>query len=147
MACQERYATLAEYLEFWCMDADPEQANAAIERGLRFTAARISASMAASGQCDCALADWAEKNLAFLNIVMTAVFHQCPCGDTQLSLEEKRAYMEWAQAELDAIRSGDIELCEGYTGREYPAWGYAEQNWDEGSAAQLIANSIARSNA
>ena len=48
---------------------------------------------------------------------------------------------------LDAIRTGAIELCEGETGKDYPAYGYAEQAWEEGTAAQIIANQYARTNA
>ena len=145
MACTGTYASLSDYTQFFCISDLDDVPEASIRLGLRKTAATIHASMAASDQCSCTLASWAAEMLQLMNIIMTALFHNCPCGNIQLSDEQTRAYMEWLNSQLVAIRTGELELCDGETSRDYPAFGWAEQNWDEGTAVQIIANSIARS--
>ena len=118
---------------------------ATIEMYLGIVASDINAARAASGGCDCTLASWAAVYLAKLAYIEAAVMHNCPCGRANLSDEMKRAYLEWVTAQLALIRQGQIELCEGSTGSEFPAVGYAELGLTEFSTERIIINATARS--
>jgi len=125
------------------------QQRATIEHNLNLAVTGIHAALAASGACNCTFAPWATDYLSHLNVVMAAAFYSCTCGRPAvqaLSDETRSSYREWAQAQIDAIRSGTLELCYGETGSEFPVVGVAEQGWTEATRAQIIANDILRNN-
>lgn len=111
-----------------------------IEHYLDVTAGDIHAARAASGGCDCTLAGWAHEHLEKLNIIEAGIFHECPCGDPKITDEQRRLYQEFITDQLAQIRDGRIELCEGETGSEYPAVGWAEQTVTEFNQALIIIN-------
>lgn len=113
---------------------------AAIEHYLDITAADIHAALAASGACDCVLAPWAEQYLSKLNIIEAGIFHDCPCGDPKLSEEKAARYQEWITEQLAQLRDGRLEVCDGATGAEFPAFGAAEMGLTEFSSAKIIVN-------
>lgn len=117
-----------------------------IENYLNITSNNIHAARAASGGCDCTLAEWAEGYLGKINIIEAGAFHQCQCAEPgqHLSDEQRRLYLEWSNQQLDNIRMGKIELCEGATGSEFPSIGWAEQALTPRNAARIIANRLAR---
>ena len=115
-----------------------------IEHYLAVTAGDIHAARAASGGCDCTLAGWAHEHLEKLNIIEAGIFHECPCGDPKITDEQRRLYQEFITDQLAQIRDGRIELCEGETGSEYPAIGWAEQTVTEFNQALIIINASQR---
>jgi hypothetical protein len=115
-----------------------------IELYLDITASDIHAALAASGACDCTLSSWGAQYLAKLNIVDAAVFHHCPCLSPNLSEERQIALMDWVSAQLLNIRNGNIPLCDGETGAEFPAVGWAEQSVTEFNVERIIENDILR---
>ena len=117
---------------------------AAIESYLNIAAADIHASRAASGGCNCTLASWAADYLAKLNIIDAAVIHNCTCGGVKMSDEARANWLQWVDAQLELIRLGKLELCEGETGSEFPAWGSIEQSLTEWNQAQIIVNTTMR---
>lgn len=116
-----------------------------IEMYLDITSSDISAVVAVQGACDCSMATWAVALLEKLNIIDAGIFHECPCAKPQISDDLKRTYLEWINTQLENIRNGKIELCEGETGSEYPVTGWAERASTEFAAAEIIANDIERS--
>lgn len=117
---------------------------ATIENYLNITANDIHAARSQTGACDCALQEWALDYCAKINIIEAAAFYTCTCGSPQLTADDRKAYLEWASAQLELIRTGKIELCEGHTGTEYPAFDTVEQAWTDFNAVRIIQNRIAR---
>jgi hypothetical protein len=126
----------------WRIVTLTENQIATIEQYLEITANNIHASLAAVGACDCTLASWAEQYLKKLNIIETGAFHKCPCAKPDMSDEERRLLLEWSDRQLELIRTGNIELCAGHTGADYPSLGWASQTLTERTAAEIIANAI-----
>jgi len=116
----------------------------AIEHYLNISASDIHAALAASGACDCTLADWAAGYLSKLNIVEAASYYQCTCAQPKLTAEQRMAMLRWATEQLVAIRQGNIELCHGATGAEFPAIAHAERSWTAETAAEIIYNRLSR---
>jgi hypothetical protein len=121
------------------------QERSTIEHYLNIAASDIHAALAASGACDCTLASWATGYLEKLNIIDAAAYYQCPCGQPSMTDDQRRAYLEWASEQLTLIRTGQLELCHGATGADFPAVGWAEQGWTDFATAQIIMNTDLRS--
>ena len=123
------------------------QQRASIEANLNIAATQIHAALAASGACDCTFAAWANDWLAFLNCVIAAAFYSCTCGRpavAAMSDDTRNSYREWAQAQLEALRDGRFEVCDGETGSEYPFLGWAEQGTTAFARARIVLNDILR---
>ena len=113
---------------------------ATIELYLDIAAADLHAAMAQSGMCDCTLASWATGFLQKLNIIDAASYYQCPCGQPDMSDELRGRYLDWCSTQLEAIRTGNLELCQGHTGSDFPAMGWAQQGWTPHATAEIIFN-------
>lgn len=113
---------------------------ATIELYLDIAASDIHSALAASGACDCTLASWATMYLQKLNIIDATTYYQCPCAKPNISDDQRQAYLEWMNAQLELIRQSKIELCSGATGAEFPAVGFAEMSLTEFAAARLVYN-------
>ena len=111
-----------------------------IEHYLNIAASDIHAAMAASGACDCTLASWATGLLEKLNIIDAAAYYTCSCGAPSMSDERKASLLDWMSQQLLMIRRGEIELCHGATGSDFPAIGWAEQSLTDFATAQIIVN-------
>ena len=133
------YATATEYANFFQLSCQGNEFEMVTTAFLEITASDIHVAMAASGMCDCALASWATNYLKKLNIIDTAVMYLNPCGP-QLNDEQRRLFMEWINAQLEAIRTGKLELCAGETGSEFPAIDWAEQGTTEFAQGEIIVN-------
>lgn len=110
---------------------------------LDIASGNIHAALGSVGGCDCTLADWAtgtEGMLTKINIIETAAFHTCPCMRPLITDDMRRTYLEESNRQLSMIRTGEIELCAGYTGSKYPAFGAIEQAFNVFSAEQIIIN-------
>ena len=148
MACNGAYADAGDFADFFCVEIDNDsQQEAVINNYLAISANTIHAARAASGGCGCSLASWAAEYLKFLNIVMAAAFYSCECGrpaTSMMSDDTRNAYREWAQNELDNIRTQHIELCDGETGADFPVAGWAGQGWNEFVRTRIVLNDILR---
>jgi hypothetical protein len=111
---------------------------AQIETYLAIAASDIHAAMAAVGACDCSLAAWAAEYLKKLNVIDAAVIHACPCGQAQISDTVKGTWLEWLDRQFELIRTGAIDVCDGATGADFPAIGWAQQSVTEFAAARII---------
>ena len=125
MACDGRYANADDYQAVWGCEVNPDY-ESIINRELDLSASQIHAAMAAVAACDCTLADWATQYLKHLNCIIAALTLQGACPCPNLTAEEVRIYMEWANTRLEEVRTGKIELCTGETGLDYPAFAVAE---------------------
>ena len=140
MSCQEYWATAEEYLDFWCINpSDCEEADQ-VENYLRRSASTINMALQASGACDCTFTSASTQYLRDLSIVLAVVYHACPCARPKISVEEKRMYHEQVTEELRQIRTGEMELCSGHTGSDFPAVGWAQQGWTPWATAEIIYN-------
>jgi len=115
-----------------------------IQLGLSITAGDIDAVLASVGACDCTVSSWGANFLSKLNIIETAIFHNCPCGSPTLSDADKALYLNWINEQMRQLRSGELDICEGATGSLYPAGAYIEHSWTDFNAAQIILNTRRR---
>jgi hypothetical protein len=116
---------------------------AEINRFLEITAADIHAALGAVGACDCTLASWAETLLIKFNVVEAGAMFYQPCG-LNITADEKQVYLNWVNEQLAAIRTGQLELCAGHTGSDYPAVEWATPAVTEFTAAKIIADDMER---
>lgn len=146
MNCSGQYATAAEYFAFFCGGSEdcfnPEE-ESMVNEFLSKAAADVHAIIASVGACDCTLAGWAETYLKKLNILDAAVLQGCPCSNPY-DAATRRLVADDLRRNFDMIMSGDIELCDGYTGASQPAFGVAEQSLTEWSTAAIIRNEFLR---
>jgi hypothetical protein len=146
MACSGRWADPNEYAEFWCIDAPcASEEEAIISNVLDIAASDIHSALAAANACDCGLADWAYTYLKKLNIIDAVIYHFCHCAKPHISDDMRQAYLKWIDQELELIRTGKKELCDGETGADFPAVDYAEMTWTDFNTARIIENEIKRS--
>ena len=139
MTCTGAYADVADFEAKFCQQVG-ESDRAEICRNLQLAASNIKGALAAQGACDCSFASWATDFVKDLNVIIAAAFFKCPC--TNLSLDDRAQYAEWANTQLGLIRSGELELCEGETGSTYPHTGWANQGTTEFARARIIASDI-----
>ena len=111
---------------------------ATIEQFLDIAANDLFAAMAATGMCDCTLASWAAGYLKKLNLIDAMVIHNCPCGNPNLTNEQKQMWLNWVTEQLNHIRLGEIELCQGETSVDYPALAWAKSGLTEWTRAQIF---------
>ena len=105
---------------------------------LLMTSSNIHASLAAVGACDCTFAAWATQFLGKVNILESAALHMCPCGEPDLSSEDKARFLTWCDEQLRLIRIGEIEVCSGATGATYPYGSIIQQTVTDFAAADAI---------
>jgi len=141
MACTGAYASAQDFWNYFNLSCLDNNAQMLLETILDITATDVMVAMAASGACDCALASWAPTYLKKLNIVDAAVMYMNPCGP-QFNDDQRRLFMDWINAQLEAIRTGKLELCAGETGSEFPAIDWAEHGVTEFNQTRIIVNDI-----
>ena len=145
MSCDARYASAAEYDALMCagLDLTDPDVLAEIESVLDIAASDVHVALAAVGACDCSLASWATQYLKKLNIIDAAVIHNCPCG-RRMSDAERESKALWLDKQFELIYTGQLTVCAGDTGANYPAFGTAEMNYTPWSEQQIIDNEARR---
>jgi hypothetical protein len=144
VSCEGRYADANDFAAKFC-EAYDEDSESEINRLLELAAGNINAARAAQGACDCALASWAEAYLIDLNCVIALVTYNCPCTTIRaLSSADRAVWAEWANNQLALIRTGQVELCDGETGPDFPAADFIQQSLTEWTAAQIVQDTVAR---
>lgn len=123
---------------YWLLPISAREV-ATIEAFLNIAAGTIHVARQATDGCNCSLDSGVLDFLRHLNVVMAAVWHNCPCGKPNISDSLRQGYLTWAQAQIDAITSGALELCAGETGTGFPAIGWAEQGLTPWREAEIIA--------
>lgn len=106
-------------------------------------AARINASLSATAQCDCTHAAWASTFLEQLNLIAAALMIDERCG-VGFNSDERSYWEQWLADQLLLLREGNLDVCDGATGPNYPAYGTATRSVTEWTKAQLIINDILR---
>jgi hypothetical protein len=151
MACSGRLATADELRTspMVCLDIPIDAGEAVaqtamLEAALDYASADVYAAMAASGQCDCTLAGWAQSYLAKIAILDALVLQRCPCVRGLLTAEEKQMWLNWLSDQFMAIRKGDLALCDGATGNDFPAIAWAEMSLTAFNAAKIVRNHYLR---
>ena len=109
-------------------------------RAVRPRSSRVA--LAASGACDCSLASWATDYLKKLNVVDAVAFHKCQCGRPNVTDDLRGVYLEWLDRQFELLRMGAIDVCDGATGANFPAIGWAQQSVTEFAAARIILGDI-----
>ena len=117
---------------------------ATIEWFLDIAASDVHVALAASGACNCTLAGWANEYLKKLNVIDAAIYHKCPCGNAKLTDNERQAFLRWISDQFSLLRTGKLEVCQGATGADFPAVGWAEQSLTDWNAAQIVWNAFLR---
>ena len=144
MACTGRYATAQQYATLLCLDSMTPSEQTTIERFLDLAAGFIHVARSTQAACNCTVAAGVDTYLAILNVWIAAVINRCPCGTARLTDAEKASWLQWAQSQLEAIRDGTLELCQGETGTSFPYVTWAEHSLTDWAAAQIVINRINR---
>jgi len=145
MSCDARYATADEFANFFCIDLPLSAAEqTAIESALDISVGTIHLALASVGACDCSMTLAGSKAMGFLNIVLAAIFRECPCARVVVSPEVKRMWMELVNTQLEALVDGRLEVCNGATGSLFPSVGWAPQPWTAFNSAVIRINNIMR---
>ena len=147
MSCTDtRYATAEDYTKMFCGDwpADNETMLDRIERALDMSAGKIDLALASVGACTCTLSVSGQRALAYLNCLLAVVTYTCPCNSVDVTDDMRRLYAEEAQGMIDALMSGELEVCEGETGSNFPAVAFPQIAWDDARAAEIYNNSLKR---
>lgn len=142
MPCTDAFANAQDFSKFWCQTCFDSEGQEMIEYYVNAAAGNIHAALAAVAACDCTFAAWANEYLKKINLVEAGTLVQCRCVDTNLTTEEKRLWLEWADRQLDLIRTSKIDVCAGATGADWPSIGWASQGLTERVRAEIIANDI-----
>lgn len=137
MTCSGAYATVQEFIDFWCQDT-VEENEAAIAGILEIMASDIHAALAAQGQCDCTLASWAANYLAKLNIIEAGAFYHCNCNKPRISDSHREALINWVSDQLALIREGKVVVCDGWVGTESPWCGVIQPAVSQWVIADLV---------
>lgn len=139
--CNGAYATADEYSQQWFYSFGDED-KVEITPLLVKSAGRIHAVLASQGMCDCALAEWTTDYLKELNMVAAVVMFNIAC--VRLSDEQRLLFSEYLNGQLELIRNGDLELCAGETGKNFPAFGIAQYSITDRNAAEIVVNRLKR---
>jgi len=115
-----------------------------LEHWLDVAASDIHAALAATDQCDCTWSSWGAVYVKKLNIIDAASYPHCRCGKSNIGANERQNLLQWMSEQLKGIATGEIDLCSGATGKNWPAVGYADQAYTEFQAAEMIIKSIER---
>lgn len=144
MACSGAFATAEDYEKiFSCGELSSEE-EAEIDDVLEFVAPNIHAVLAQTGQCSCSLADWAGNYLKKLNVLEALITGLCRCGQPHLATDEKAAIREQLNLEYGRILSGEVDLCDGATGKDHPAADIIQQSLTHWNAGRIVWNDIMR---
>lgn len=110
-----------------------------LQRNINMASAEVSAALAAFDQLDCTKEDWANEYLKLINLIGAALlteFDRARFWDDAT----KARYQEWKDNQLELVRTGQLALCQGHTGIDYPAFETAEQAWTPDAAAKIYLN-------
>lgn len=144
MTCANRYADANDFASKFC-ESYNEDDESEINRLLELAASNINAARAATGGCDCALQSWVTNYLIDLNCVIALVTYNCQCTTIRaLSAEDRAVWADWANTQLTQIRTGQIELCDGETGSEFPYTSWADQGTTEFARTRIIVDDVLR---
>ncbi len=144
MACPEYWADPEDYTAFWCVNITCADEESQVKNYLRRASSTINMMIQAQGACSCDFPSTSLDYLRDLSIVLAVVYHKCPCARPKLNQEELQMYLTQASEELRMIRTGEIELCNGETGTDFPALGWAEQTLTDFSTASIWVNNALR---
>lgn len=113
-----------------------------IENMLALSSADVTIALESSGQCDCTFSEASMNYLMKLTVTIAALVHNCPCGglNNRWSDAIKLSWLEWMERQLNAISSGDIVLCQGETGKKYPAMDTVPMGFTDRDIATLVYN-------
>lgn len=144
MTCSGAFATAEDYQKiFSCGDLSSDEAGE-IDDVLEFVAPNIHAVLAQTGQCDCSFASWAGAYLVKLNCLEALITGRCRCGLPHLSNEERAAIQEQLNLEYGRILSGEVDLCDEASGRNYPAADVIQQALTPWNAGRIVWNDLQR---
>jgi len=148
MPCSTSYTTADDLSEFFCRNEGYGSSTyptlSDVENYIGKAARRINITLRATGQCDCTLSADAAEYLQMLNIVGAALMVICPKCQPRFSNDDRRFWSDWLSAELALLRSGELDLCDGATAKQYPHMTWAEQSVTEWNAARIVYNDILR---
>ena len=134
--------TTGDYYQIAKMTADTV---AMVELYLRIAAGDINAARYSAGAGDCTISADLDMFMRKLNVIDAAIWHNCPCARPNLSDAMRQGFLLWITDTLNQIRTGELELCQGYTGSSYPAVAFAQQSWTPWREAEIILDQMLRS--
>jgi len=109
-----------------------------IDNALGIAASDIHVALLAQGQCDCAFAEGAEGYLEKLNIIDAAAYYQCPCSNPRMSDSQRQSLLLWVSTQLEALRKGELVVCDGWVGSATPYAGVIQPAVSQWIVADIL---------
>lgn len=148
MGCSSSYTTADEVAEFICrmesFNPHDEPTVIDVNRYITKVARQINVTLRATAQCDCTFSTDALEYLQQLNIIGASLMIVCHRCQPQFTDDERRYWGEWLKDELSYLRSGELDLCDGATAKQYPAMTWAEQSLTDFNIARIVYNDVLR---
>lgn len=142
------YATVDHFVEFMSQPAaaitsvdwpNPQ----VLQRNLELAAAEIDVARASSGQLSSSLGPSVGVFLELLNLVGAVLITKF--DNVQVfAQEELDRFQEWKDTNVEGIRTGEIVLIAGATGKEFPSIEIAEIAWTPATGIDIIINQLKR---
>lgn len=111
---------------------------------IRLSAAEINVALQASNQLACTKDDNTSEFLKLLNVIGAALMTEYDNARFWTD-ETKRRFQQWKDQNIELLRTGQLAVCAGETGLEYPAVATAEVAYTPEGAAKIIWNYELRS--
>lgn len=110
-----------------------------LQRNIDMAASEVNMSLQASGQFTCNKSEEGNMFLKLLNIVGAMLLTE---WDNARFLEQfdRTRYQDWKDSNLELLRTGHMELCEGETNVDYPAVATAEVGYTPEAMDEILRN-------
>ena len=114
------------------------------QRHINLSAAEIDVALQTSNQYTCSKTTQAADLLKYLNLICTVLITEFPNVRSQISGDTLKRFQKWKDNMVKGLRLGELVVCQGETGENYPAIEIAEQAWTDATAMDIILNKIKR---
>lgn len=132
------YATPDDFQKYWFWDFGEGEEYEQLWPLLRMASSRVTSALAASDQIDCTRSDWGADYLKELTIIIAGVMFNSPA--VRLSNDQRDIYSQYVITALDGLTNGVVQVCEGATGKGYPAYETARYGLTDRNYARIVAS-------
>lgn len=115
-----------------------------IQNHINMAKGEIDMALAAFGQGDCDLSEAATGFLKLLNVIGTVLITEFD-NVRFLTEGDLARYQQWKDGMINRLISGEITVCDGETGINYPAFATAERAYTPEGAVKILQNYWKRS--
>ena len=134
---------VAKFLTQSGFDTDTMPSGAVVEMNIRIASAEIDMSLQTSDQLLCQKSTAGLNYLQLLNIIAAVLITEYD-NARYLSDADLARLQAWKDNQMTLIRTGQLSICLGETGIDYPAISTAEVGYTPDAQALIVLNRIRR---